>query len=276
MMENMQSYQSLFPRLEPILLDRDFVCLCILVQLVLMYLVGSLAAILITTFSPRANALPARRQQQLAVAIPVILLKGTIMYLITDSLISLPGFRGPHGATGAGPSLDYRFQTLFFIAISYMFEILQRPSSAELVIHHLYLQALPFYYWFWLRYRPLAQAEVVTRFFELMVLLGPGATDIASDSTFLLYYCAPRSRAGLFMIRGMSWIATGARALQWAVLTGYGYLNYGVAKETLSGWEKGTFILSVVLWVWTEVDEILKVRGMVGKFSINMKKKKGN
>lgn len=260
---------SVFSRLEPILLDRDSVCMIILLQFLSMYLVGSFAYFIIPILSPRVSSLPARRQQQLAVAIPVILLKATIMFLITDTLLSTSEAQ----AGGPGPSFDYRFQTLFFIAISYIFEILQRPSSAELIGHHLYLQALPFYYWFWLSGKSSAHAELVTRFFELMVLFGPGATDIASDITFLLYYCAPRSGVGLFVIRATSWFATGARALQWIILIGYGYSSYGVATGVLAWWEKSTFVVSVALWVWTEVDEILKIRGMVGKFSKSLKQK---
>jgi hypothetical protein len=268
MSAKMEVLGTVFSRLEPILLDRDSVCMLILLQFLSMYIAGSFAYFIIPILSPRVSSLPPRRQQQLAVAIPVIILKATIMFLITDTLLSTADSRN-----GPGPSFDYRFQTLFFVAVSYIFEILQRPSSAELIGHHLYLQALPFYYWFWLCNKSPDHAELVTRFFELMVLLGPGATDIASDITFLLYYCAPRSNVGLVVIRATSWLATGARALQWIVLIGYGYSNYGGAKDVLAWWEKSIFVVSVALWVWTEVDEILKIRGMVGKFSKSLKQK---
>ncbi|KAK9774895.1 putative TLC domain-containing protein [Seiridium cardinale] len=273
MLNRSQGDIPLFTHLEPVFLERDGVLLCVLVQLVAMYLVGALASFVIPLLSPRVNSLPERRQKQLAVAIPVILLKATVMWLITDTLHAAPGFWHAYSAPTTSPPVDYRFQTLYFVAISYVFEILQRPSSAELVAHHLYLQALPFYYWFWLRHQSPAHADLAMRFFELMVLLGPGATDIVSDVTFLLYYCAPRSRTGLTLTRCMSSVATVMRAVQWIVLIGYGYTKYTEATNLLSSIEKGTFVVSVILWVWTEVDEILKIKGMVGKFSNSLEKK---
>jgi hypothetical protein len=269
----METYKALFVGLEPVLLDRDGVLFCVLVQLIAMYLVGSLSGFTLPLLSPRVSGLPERRQKQLAIAIPVILLKATVMALIVDILLSSPRFWGSVSIPNAGPSMDYRFQTLYFVAVSYIFEILQRPSSAELVIHHLYLQALPFYYWSYLRHRSPDHIHLAMRFFELMVLLGPGATDITSDITFLLYYAAPRSRWGLAATWGMSHVATVMRALQWTVLIGFGYSMYDDAKQWLSPLEKWTFVVSVGLWVWTEIDEILKIRGMVRKFQASLEKK---
>ncbi|KAI1868737.1 uncharacterized protein JN550_006312 [Neoarthrinium moseri] len=268
------SHYAIFPTVEPILLDRDLVCMCILVQLISMYLMGSLAAIALPVLSPKVVALPERRQKQLAIAVPVIIMKTAVMVLIMDSLMATTAFGRTHVIFHTKPSMEYRFQVLFFIAISYMFEVLQRPCSAELVLHHLYLQALPLYWWFWLRHRSPAQTELVTRFFELMVLFGPGATDITSDFTFLFYYCAPRSRSGLQVISGMSWLAGIMRSLQWIVLSAYGILKYDIAQTYLSPLEMGVFVLSTALWIWTELDEILKIRGMVAKFGQSLEQKR--
>lgn len=271
--EDIKSGGTLFSRLEPLFLERDGALVCVVVQFLAMYFVGALAGFVIPILSPRVKALPERRQKQLAIAIPVILLKATVMALITDTLPLPDGFLGAT-TTAAGAPMDYRFQSLYFVAISYIFELLQRPSSAELVVHHLYLQGLTFYYYFWLRHSSPAHVNLVMRFFELMVLLGPGATDITSDLTFLLYYSAPRSWIGLAVTRCMSWLATVMRAVQWITLIGYGYSRYADARELLSPLETGVFVTSVVLWVWTELDEILKIRGMVSKFQKSLGEKK--
>lgn len=263
----------MFTSLEPVFLDRDSVCLCVLVQLLSMYAMGAAAGFVIPVVSPRVTTLPLRRRKQLEVAIPVIVVKATIMALLADTLLASHGLQPGLADSPPLPSMEYRFQTLFFLALSYVFELLQRPSSAELVLHHLYLQGLPLYYWSWLRFRSRAQADLVVRFFELMALLGPGATDIASDITFLLYYCAGRSRRGLAALRVTSWVAAAMRAAQWVVLGGYGYTRFADARVLLSPWEKGVFVVSVALWVWTEIDEILKIRGMVGRFRTSLDKK---
>ncbi|KAK6194176.1 hypothetical protein LQW54_011716 [Pestalotiopsis sp. IQ-011] len=265
MEDYLTGYPALWARLEPLFLDRDGVLLCVLVQLISMYIVGSASGFVLPRLSPRVNTLPDRRQKQLAIAVPVILLKAVIMTLIVDILSSSPPLCDD-AATCIGPSTVYRFQSLYFVAISYIFEILQRPSSAELVAHHLYLQGLPCYYWFYLQHRSTAHIHLALGFFELMTLLGPGATDITSDITFLLYYAAPRSSTGVNVTRAMSWIATIMRAVQWITLIRYGTVNYHDASLLLSPTEKGVFVISVILWAWTELDEILKIRGMVGKF----------
>ncbi|ETS87814.1 hypothetical protein PFICI_01642 [Pestalotiopsis fici W106-1] len=269
----MEDYTAIRVYLQPIFLDRHGVLLCVLVQLISMYVVGSISGFALPWLSPRVKSLPDRRQKQLAIAVPVILLKAIVMLLIVDVLLSSPLFCDHSSTCNGGPALDYRFQTLYFVAISYIFEILQRPSSAELVAHHLYLQGLPCYYWFYLQHQPTMHIDLALRFFELMVLLGPGATDITSDITFLLYYTAPRSRTGLGFTKAMSWIATVMRAVQWIALTSYGYLRYNEAVFLLSSTEKVVFAISVALWVWTEVDEILKIRGMVDKFQKSLDKK---
>lgn len=269
----MEDYRALWIYLQPLFLDRHGVLLCVLVQLISMYVVGSASGLILPWLSPRVKTLPERRQKQLAIAVPVILLKAIVMVLIVDVLCSSPLFCDHSSTCNGGPTLEYRFQSLYFVAISYVFEILQRPSSAELVAHHLYLQGLPCYYWFYLQHRSTVHIDLALRFFELMVLLGPGATDITSDITFLLYYTAPRSLTGLWSTKAMSWIATLMRAVQWIALTGYGFLRYDEAASLLSSAEKGIFATSVVLWVWTEVDEILKIRGMVGKFQDSLIKK---
>lgn len=269
----MIGYTTLHSQIEPLLLDRDGVLLCVLLQFIVMYLIGGLAKFTLSWLNSRVTLLPEWRQKQLAVAVPVILLKATIMVLIMDTLVAAPGFWERTPVAYATPSLTYRFQTLYFVAVSYIFELLQRPASIELVLHHLYVQGLPLYYWFWLRYYPPAHADLVMRFFELMVLLGPGATDITSDLTFLLYYLAPRSSKALMVLKSTSWLATVMRAVQWIVLGGYGISRYTIAATFLSHMEKAIFAASVILWVWTEVDEILKIRGMVGKFESTLNRK---
>jgi hypothetical protein len=258
--------QPLFVALEPVLLDRDSLCLCILAQFLAMYALGAVASLVLPIVSPRVTTLPARRRQQLEVAMPVIAFKATLMALLIDTLLASPG---SIAASQPRPSVEYRFQTLFFLALSYVFELLQRPSSAELVLHHLYLQGLPLYYWFWLRSRPQARCCASLSSWRCWA---PARPTLPRTSRF----CCTNVPGG----REAGWRPSGpcrgwprpCAPCSGVVLTGYGWAQFGEVRLLLSPLEKGTFVVSVVLWAWTELDEILKIRGMVG-FRASLAKK---
>ncbi|KAJ5949231.1 hypothetical protein N7454_000815 [Penicillium verhagenii] len=260
----------------------------ILSEFLVLYLASKCTQTAMLMLIPRMKSHPPRRQKQLYTAIPVLVLKTLVMLLLVPTIDWSWFFEIL--STDAAPlrmtiisettqsHAEYQFQVWFLMAICYVFEALYRPCGLELSIHHIVLQSMNYYYWFYGRdtvsaddaLQSVAMGGVhtlVVQFFALMIVLGPGLTDGLSDLVFLLYYTAPPARrASQFAVKATSLTAAIGRGTQWTVLTGYATWHWLLLMETLGPLEKWFFGLIIPLWFWTEFTEIQKIRGMGAKF----------
>lgn len=282
-------------------LEKDEAALSfILLELLLLYVATQLTRFVLPLITPRIKLHPERRQQQLYTMIPVLILKSAVMVLLFKTIewswlcglaVETRCQAQVQDTIKGTLEVEYQFQVWFFMAISYVFEVLHRPCSSELIAHHILLQALNFYFWFYAKSRlftlesplqgdsVLGQAAIVVtaytrtghvlvvEFFMLMVVLGPGLTDGLSDLTFIFYYTAPpKSNLSQIALQITSWGAAMARGVQWVLLAGYIVSHWQLFLLLLGTLEKIAFGIAIPLWFWTEIDEIRKIRGMSQKY----------
>lgn len=276
----------------------DTTAILLLSELIALYLGCQVMRIVMPRISRRMSSHPKRRQRQIYTLLPVLLLKTIVMVLLFTSLdfswlrmlFMNEQMPPPNSTETPAPNIKSQFLILLVMSTSYIFEVLHRPCSLELISHHISLQALPYYYWFYAKDRMLAEVATlgfdnsdaramsestrdtyshipVMQFFVLMTVFGPGVTDGFSDLTFLLYYTtSPMVRRNRMMVELISSGATIARGIQWVLLSGFVFCHWSMLMEALGLVEKVVFAVSIPLWFWTEVDEILKLRGMTRKF----------
>ncbi|KAJ5719771.1 hypothetical protein N7493_007349 [Penicillium malachiteum] len=261
----------------------------ILSEFLVLYLASNFMQMAMLVLIPRMKSHSSRRQKQLYTAIPVLVLKTIVMLLLIPTIdwswlfeMFSADEHAPLRATviskAAQFDAEYQFQVWFLMAICYVFEALYRPCSLELSIHHIGLQSMNYYYWFYGRklvfangaLQPVATKCVhtlVVQCFAHMIVFGPGLTDGLSDLVFLLYYTAPPARrVSQIVVKATSLAASIARGIQWIVLIGYVAWHWPMLMGTLGLLEKLFFGLIIPLWFWTEFSEIKKIRGMGGKF----------
>ncbi|KAJ5935160.1 hypothetical protein N7466_004707 [Penicillium verhagenii] len=260
----------------------------ILSEFLVLYLASKCMQMAMLVLIPRMKSHSPRRQKQLYTAIPVLVLKTIVMLLLVPTIdwswflkifsTDAAPLRTTFISETTQSNAEYQFQVWFLMAICYVFEALYRPCGLELSLHHIGLQSMNYYYWFYGRdtisadgaLQPVARGGVhtlVVQFFALMIVFGPGLTDGLSDLVFLLYYTAPPARwASQFVVKATSLAAAIGRCIQWTVLIGYATWHWPLLMETLGPLEKWFFGLIIPLWFWTEFTEIQKIRGMGGKF----------
>lgn len=254
------------------LFGKEYICELILAQLIIMYATTGLSRILLFYSTPRTQSLPLRRQQQLYTVLPVLLVKAIIVSQIWFDLTAEKGRTKLPPEEGGDIIHYYRFMPQ--LCFSYIYELLQRSSSPNIIGHHLIVQILPFYTRFYLVYQPIQQIELVLGFFERMALLGPGLSNIIADFVFLLYYLSPRTSSGCIIIMATCCLAHVVRAVQWIVLSWYLWTNASSAVVgLLNSWERIIFSISGIIWFWLQVEEILRLSGMARRFRETVKQK---
>jgi hypothetical protein len=227
-------------------------------ELLLLYFSTELCFILLARTSKRFNTLPPFRQRQISIIPPIIAFKTCIIYffLSSGSLIA-------QDLNAA--SLDQLFKIVNHICFGYIFEILYRPSPRLLQGHHIALQALTFYFTLYLRHQ--SHYALLARLCSVVIVFGVGLTDSFVDLMVFAYrICSLEKDSSKFLVRVLARGSEIARGVQWIVLWGFILLNLESFAKLLYTWEKFIWVLALAGWVWTEIDDVVKLNAMARNF----------
>ena len=249
--------------------------LLILSELLLLYITTHLTHFILSLLSPRFRLSPPHRQRQLSIIPPIILTKLVSINLIFTTIYFNPSttFISPFSVFRDVSLVDELFDYWFLITIGYVFELLYRPSPTLLQGHHLILQVFNFYYPLFLRHQP--QNGLFSGFLFILVTFGLGIEDTVVDIFVLFYRTLPvEGRAARWLVRGLGVTQELTRALEWAVVGWYLLAQLGEARRLVGTGELIFWGLLLVGWVWTEIDDWVKLRSMWKKFGRKVDEKR--
>ena len=261
--------------LRSIILSHSNDSILILTELLLLYITTYLTQFLLSIISPQFNRSPPDRQRQLAIILPIILTKLISISLILSTLYAkissksfeqIPFFRSIFGDSRSNTALtDELFDYWFLITIGYVFELLHRPSPPLLQGHHLVLQLFNYYYPFFLRHS--SKNDLCSGILFILVIFGLGIQDTVVDIFALLYrILTAESKGATILVRGLGVLQECTRALEWLMLGWYLFTQWGEARRLLGPGELMFWGALLAGWVWTEVDDFVKLRAMTRKF----------
>jgi hypothetical protein len=255
---------ALAERMSSLLADRQNDRLTIPFEILALYFATEISSKIFSYLIPQFNTLPTFRQRQLSIIFPIIAFKTVI---ITLFLSQEPSIASP---TLDITSVDKLFHIVNHTAVGYLFEILYRPSPALLQGHHILLQVLTYYFILYLRYQ--SHYVLIAQLTSIFIVFGIGLTDAFVDLMVVAYRLAPEDkRWAVRLVKVLGWGSEAARGVEWIVLFSFLGSSYGELLEIPGRYELAGWILAVVLWAWTEVDDFVKIRAMALKFGMKSK-----
>lgn len=233
----------------------------IITLLMYLYLGTFLTRQLLPLLSPRINLLPIYRRQQLAVTIPMLILRCGVAFLVAES-----EFSTRYPTPKSIQLLDHQASLFYLLTIGYIFELLHRPSPLDLDLHHLAVVAAQLYYFHHRATRSASEHLDVFQLIIILIIYGIGPVDFASENIRLIYYAAPPnhlSLAGIYALTALGWAG---RIVQWCVMGRYIIER----REDLGrglGWVEGSvWLVFLAFWVYCEVVEVLHFLRLGGKY----------
>jgi len=224
----------------------------IIALLMYLYLGTFLTRQILPLLSPRIILLPIYRRQQLAVTLPMLILRCGVAFLVAES-----EFSTRYTAPKSIRLLDHQASLIYLLTIGYIFELLHRPSPLDLDLHHLAVVAAQLYYFHHRATRSVSEHLDVFQLIIILVIYGIGPVDFASENIRLIYYVAPPSYlslAGIYALTALGW--TG-RIVQWYVMGSY-IMERREDLERGLGWREGCiWVVFLGFWVYCEVVEVV-------------------
>jgi hypothetical protein len=253
---------------DAILNNRNNDRVIIMSLLIYLYFSTLLTRHLLPLISLRVSLLPTYRQQQLAVTIPMLILRCGVALVVAES--EFTHRYHPPGTPKPIQLLDHQASLIFLLTLGYIFELLLRPSPLDLDLHHLAVVVAQFYYFHHRATKPVDEHLAVFQIIIILVIYGIGPVDFASENIRLIYYAAPPnvlSLAGIYALTVLGWAG---RFVQWGVMGRYvwdGNLSGGL------GWREGAvWVAFLGFWVYCEVVEVVHFLRLGEKYRKRVRK----
>ena len=212
--------------------------------------------------------LPSYRQHQLCVVVPTMLLRASVACLIAQTELHHVFHANDRKATNQ--TLDYKFNTFFFVPLCYLYELMLTPSwrrDLPLTIHHWIVMGISY---IMLQRRSTDDLQTTFELYQIPTIItvfGMGPLDVGIDGIRLVYYLKFPTKARipkllLFGLIGLAW--TGLLG-QWVFMSTCIMTRFGQLRDALGLYERIVYPIILLFWAYVDFDAVLHFTKLVQK-----------
>lgn len=245
--------------------------------LVTLWLATILMKQILPRLFPKIRTITPARQRQIFTLWPMIILKLTVCYLTIESEFATRFH--PPGLEDRAKTLEqqhHQTNVFYILVLGYTFELLHRPSPVDFEVHHVCV--LMGYAYYRLRFahvsdlesiNPVTQRATINLFHlvSIMVMLGVGPVDFASETMRFVYYACDASAFTANIMRLCVAWTWAARLSQWYVMITHLLSSFMSLVEAWGWIEMGICALFVAYWIWCECLEIVSMMGLSKRYA---------